>query len=201
MRLRNGILPLHELRNHGVTAAIGSDSTSFDDRDDFFNELRLARMLHTLPMKEGLEAPTLTPRDIFAMATESGAHAIGLDSSVGRLEPGLRADVVLIDSDALAGAYLHPSMDPVDACLYRGSRQAVDTVIVDGQVVVENGRCTTVDEDSLAEQLRDSVVDDSDPEIAAWQAVLPTLRPAVAAFYADWRPGITSPTYIVNAPS
>jgi cytosine/adenosine deaminase-related metal-dependent hydrolase len=201
LRLRNGILPLHELRKSGVTTAIGSDSTSFDDRDDYFNELRLARMLHTLPMKEGLEAPTLTPRDLFAMATEGGAHAIGQDRSIGRLDPGRQADIVLINSEALTGAYLHPSTHPIDALLYRGSRHAVDTVIVDGQVVVEGGRCTTVDEDALAEQLRESVVDDSDPEIAAWEDVLPTLRPAVAAFYAEWRPDGSTPSYLVNAPS
>lgn len=202
LRLRNGILPVHELRKAGVNVALGTDSTSFRDVDDYFDELRMARLLHCLPGAEGLAAPALRGADLFEMATVNGAKTTMLGESVGTLAIGKRADIVLLRMKDLAGAYLNPAHSLIDVCVYRGSRDAVDTVLVDGRVVVDDGRCTLIDEDALIDELGQRVLADADVRIAPVIEAVRALRPHAAQFYRDWRPTPALSSYLVNsAPS
>jgi 5-methylthioadenosine/S-adenosylhomocysteine deaminase len=199
LRLRNGIMPIHALRRAGVNVALGTDSTSFRDDDDYFDELRMARLLHSLPGPEGLAAPMLGGADLFEMATINGARTTMLGDSVGRLEVGRRADIVLLRREALTGAYLNPAHSLIDACVYRGSKDAVDTVLVDGQVVVQDGRCLLVDEQAVLAELRGRVLADSDERIAPLIDAARALRRQAEHFYSDWRPQTALPTYLVNS--
>ena len=151
LRLRNGIAPVHAYRSGGVHVAIGSDSTSFDDRDDYFHELRLAQLLHRLPAPGSSveDAPALSSDDVLDMSLRSGARAVGLAGEIGELTPGSWADVVLLRSNDLEGTYVDPAIRAVDKCVYRGDARCVDAVLVAGNVVVEDGRCLTIDEEAV----------------------------------------------------
>src|SRR6185295_3755911 len=86
--------------------------------------------------------------DVFNAATIGGATALGR-SDLGRLAPGAKADVVIIN---LRSTRYGPARDPINALVEYGSGADVETVIVDGEVVVENGRSTRIDDDELFAQ-------------------------------------------------
>jgi 5-methylthioadenosine/S-adenosylhomocysteine deaminase len=200
LRLRNGIAPVHAMRDAGVPVALGTNSTSFADRDDFFDEMRMAYLLHRLPAP-GLspdDAPALRFAEVLEMATTSGARAVGLDGQIGELLPGRQADAVLLRREAIDGAYVHPATAAVDACLMRGGRHCVDTVLVGGDVVIDDGRCVGIDEDALAAELRGAVRLD-DRMAAAWSDAAVALEPHVRAGHASWRLDRVAATYAVNS--
>ncbi|MCC7361562.1 MAG: amidohydrolase [Anaerolineales bacterium] len=144
MKLGQGIAPVPWLRARGAPVALANDGPASGDLLDMFEEMRAAALLH----KVRGDAETLTAQAAFVMATEHGARAAGLNA--GTLDPGRLADLALID---LNRPHLVPDHDIVPLLVYCAHGSDVDTVIVDGQVVVARGRPTRVDE---AEVLREA---------------------------------------------
>ncbi|HEY0707647.1 MAG TPA: amidohydrolase family protein, partial [Polyangia bacterium] len=116
----------------GVRVALGTDGAAANNNLDMFETMKLAALLqkHTTG-----DPATLTAHEAFAMATVAGADALGLNA--GLIEEGRRADLVLID---LERPYLCPGHDLVADLVYAGRPDCVDTVIVDGRVVLQGGR-------------------------------------------------------------
>jgi cytosine/adenosine deaminase-related metal-dependent hydrolase len=85
------------------------------------------------------------------LATLGGARALGLDREIGSIEPGKKADLVLFDTRRPEWAALH---NPVNTLVYGADGRSVDTVLVDGRVVVEGGRPSYVDERDLVRQVQ-----------------------------------------------
>lgn len=140
--LASGIAPVPALRAAGVPVALGTDGAASNDRQDGFEVVKLAALL---PRLAG-DAATVTGADALAMAWAGGAAAVGRAGTLGVLAPGAAADVVVVST---AGAHLRPLHDPVAALAFNARPSDVDTVLVDGRVVVEGGRCTMVDEDEV----------------------------------------------------
>ena len=92
LRLRTGIAPVAEMAARGLNLALGTDSTSLNEDEDFLQEMRLAHRLHRNP---GVNSPTLTTDKIVSMATVGGARATMFDN-IGALEPGKKADLITI---------------------------------------------------------------------------------------------------------
>ena len=121
-------LPYTALRRAGVRVALGTDGAAANNYLDMFESMKLAALLQ----KHATGDPAvLSAHEAFAMATEAGADALRIDA--GRIQPGCRADLVLIDLDR---PYLAPGHDLVADLVYAGRPDCVDTVIVDGQVVL-----------------------------------------------------------------
>lgn len=129
----------------GVTVALGTDTYPLD----IVAELRWASIL--AKVTDGNYQAGL-PRDVFNAATLGGCRFLRRDD-LGRLAPGAKADIVVIDLDHLgAGAYL----DPIKALVDAGSGRDVDTVIVDGKVLVQDGRLARVDEEQVVARAREA---------------------------------------------
>jgi cytosine/adenosine deaminase-related metal-dependent hydrolase len=129
----------------GVTVAIGTDTYPMD----MVSELRWASILAKVTdanYQAGLA------RDVFNAATIGGTRFINRND-LGRLAPGAKADILLIDLDHL-GAPLYA--DPIKALVDAGTGRDVHTVIVDGQVLIENGRATRVDEEQVLAKAREA---------------------------------------------
>ena len=141
LMLGSGRLSLPTLLERGVPLALGTDSSNSGGRHDLFEIMRLALMLPRPDTPDPRAWPP--PRRIFEMATIGGAGAIGQAGALGRLEPGCRADLVLVDP---RGAGLAGSPVTVPHLVQHGGAPAVTAVMIDGSWVFRDGRILTFDE-------------------------------------------------------
>ncbi|MBT3941898.1 MAG: amidohydrolase family protein [Chloroflexi bacterium] len=154
LRLNSGIAPVNRLLEKGVNVAIGIDEAGINDDNDILQEMRLTQKIHREP---GVGVKSPSSHRILDMATQSGADVTFFGSETGTLEPGKRADMVLLDLDRISEPYLDPDTNVVDAVVYRGRGSDVDTVIVDGEVLLQDGIHTKIDRAEIARQIADSL--------------------------------------------
>lgn len=184
-RVRNGISPVYELLQAGVQVGIGMDDKEFGDDKDFIEEMRLVSKLHRLPSHH-LDSPHLLPRDVFRMATEYGAETLGWGSEIGSLSPGKRADIVLLDGSRISEPFVSPNQSPIDLVVYRAGTRDVDMVMVDGRLVVRNGKAVHIDRAALVEFLRESMPKAYAEELERGNRELKALRPYIAQWFSGW---------------
>jgi 8-oxoguanine deaminase len=150
MRLGYGVAPIPALAAAGAKISVGVDGGASNDTGDFLGELRQTLLVHRIqglhPEPFGGPGAT-TPEQILRFGTRGGATVLGRDD-IGSLAPGQAADVVLYDLQRLgyAGA-LH---DPLAALILCGESHLVDTTIVNGEVLVRDGRLLRIDETQIA---------------------------------------------------
>lgn len=143
MKLGSGIAPVARMLAAGVNVGIGTDGAASNNDLNMVEEMRAAALLQ----KVALEDPTVLPAaQVLEMATIGGARALGLDGEIGTLETGKKADIVLWN---LNQAHLWPPHSLQAHLVYSASRADVDTVIVDGQVLMRGRRVRTVDEETV----------------------------------------------------
>lgn len=124
----------------GVPVALGSDAGNFSDAFDVARQAYLAATIHREARRE---VPVLTCEQALEMATINGAVALGVGDRVGSLEVGKQADIVVHSAQR---PEWHPALDPVAALVYSAQSRAVDTVVVDGEIVLEGGEFPRLDE-------------------------------------------------------
>ncbi len=195
LRLKSGIAPVPVMLAKGVNVGIGTDGYSINDDEDLLQEMRLAHMLHNPP---GAASPSLTSHQMLKMTTVNGAKTT-LFPDIGALEKGMKADVVLVRLDRLTEPYLDPNASIVDALVYRGRAQDVDTVIIDGEVVLRDGRFVNIDEEDVKARLKASLErPPTENEIATAQTV-GEMMPYVKRFYESWGIGEQVPYFKYNS--
>jgi cytosine/adenosine deaminase-related metal-dependent hydrolase len=133
LKLGTGIAPIAKMLAAGVTVALGTDGSVTNDNLVLHEAIRLAAMLGRVAERE--RSKWVTARQALAMATDGGARAVQMPKSIGRIQAGYRADVVLYDLDTPAWT---PFNDPVQQMVFAETGSSVHTVIVDGVVVVED---------------------------------------------------------------
>jgi 5-methylthioadenosine/S-adenosylhomocysteine deaminase len=195
LRLRSGIAPVNALVARDIPVALGIDEAGLNDDRDMLQEMRLVKHLHAEP---GLFNAPLTPAQIFRMATENGARATGFGDDIGRLAVGKRADLVVIDYDALAGPYLSPDTDPVSALIYRAKTQHVRATMIEGRVVYRDGRFTFVDREKVLAALAEDLARPPTEAELARTRLSDKLLPHLKQFYRDWPLPTGEPWYRLN---
>jgi len=139
LKLGSGIAPVAKLLEEGISVSLGADGAACNNRLDMFTEMRTAALL-----QKALHGPEVLPAGrVLRMATVDGARALGVDSEIGSLEVGKRADVAVIRLDKL---HATPVKDVVSAIVYSTEAEDVDTVIIDGRFVMRDRKLLTVDE-------------------------------------------------------
>ena len=196
LRLKNGIAPVNPMLSAGVNVAMGTDSTAINDDDDLLQEMRLVSKLHRQP---GLEAPAITVDNVLAMATANAAAPTGFAGEIGALEPGRRADMVLIRLDVLEDPYLDPDLPPAELVLGRARSQDVAAVIVDGEVVLQDGVHTRASKADVAQELREQLARPLDAGTVATRRMAGRLSPYVEQFYRSRPPAMGAPHYVYNS--
>ena len=149
MKLGSGICPVPRLLEHGVNVGLGTDGMSSNDGNDMFATLKIAGLLHKLweiDYEEWLGA-----REAWAMATMGGAVAAGDGDGLGRIEPGRRADLVLLDLDTIP---FTPLNNPLHQVVFCSTTLAVDSTMIGGRWVVRGGRVVSLDETAILEEGR-----------------------------------------------
>ena len=143
LKLASGFAPVPEYLADGVNVAFGADGAPANNNLDVFTEMRLAGLIH----KPRLGPAAMPAETVLEMATLGGARALGLEGEVGSLEVGKRADLVTIRTDRLHQA---PGLtDDATRIVFSARAADVDTVVVDGRVVVRGGHLVTGDEAAI----------------------------------------------------
>jgi cytosine/adenosine deaminase-related metal-dependent hydrolase len=143
-RLGSGIAPVMAMLEAGVPVGLGVDGSASNDASNMLAEARQALLAHRLAPDP---ARWLTAEEVLWMATRGGARCLGRDD-IGSLEPGRSADFILVDTRRLS--YAGASSDLLAALVFSPWPEPVDTVVVDGRVVVEGGELVEVDAPALA---------------------------------------------------
>lgn len=150
LKLASGIAPVQRLLKEGICVGLGTDGASSNNNMDMLEEIRLAALLSKV---ERMDPESLPAFQSIQMGTEFSAKAVGL-KDVGRIEPGCKADIVLISTD---GPQWHPRHNMVSLLAYSANSSAVDTVLVDGRVLMEKGQLSTIDEEKVYFEVARSV--------------------------------------------
>ncbi len=148
LKLGSGIADLLAIRRTGVPVGIGTDATACSNQLDNFAEVRLAALLQKV--KHGPDA--FSGLDALRLATSEGARALNLQDEIGTIEPGKRADLVVLAAGR-PELWAAPQADPHDLVAFGASRATVRHVLIAGRLEVEDGRLTRLD---LAEIYRQS---------------------------------------------
>jgi cytosine/adenosine deaminase-related metal-dependent hydrolase len=171
LKLGAGVAPVPAMLRGGVPVALGTDGASSNDSQNMFETLKAAALVQR-PIVPRAEWPTAL--DSLRMCWDGGARALG--QKIGRLAPGFRADVVLLRTGDLR---LAPKQQIANQLVYAELGRSVDTVLVDGEVVVRGGRVTKVDADVIqtdAQRLIDGIWSSLPARDERFAEVSPTLE-------------------------
>jgi 5-methylthioadenosine/S-adenosylhomocysteine deaminase len=148
MKLASGIAPVPEYLAAGVTVGLGTDGAASNNDLDMFEAMRFAALLHKLKTRDPRVLPATTALE---MATIYGARALGLEKQIGTIEVGKRADLVVVST---AGARLTPLYNPVSHLVYAARGEDVQTVMVNGRVLMRDRKMLTLDEPAVLAEAR-----------------------------------------------
>jgi 5-methylthioadenosine/S-adenosylhomocysteine deaminase len=176
LRLGAGIAPVREMLDRGVTVGLGTDGSTCADNQNLFEALRIASVISTVRFPHQTER-WLDADTVWSLATSGTARVLGQAEDLGAIAPRRKADLVLLRADSV---FMRPLADPVKALVYAETGAAVDTVLVDGRVVVDAGRVTAVDEPAIRQRAQAAADRQRGQSAQAW-ALAQRLAPYVAA--------------------
>lgn len=149
LKLANGIAPIPHLMEKGINICIGTDSQASNNTLNMFTEMNYAALLH----KGTTGIPTVcTAREVLDFATVNAAKALGFEKS-GAIASGNKADIAILDLDR---PEFYPRNDLTAALVYSANGSEVDTVIINGVIVLEKGRLTKFDEEEIYAKAREA---------------------------------------------
>jgi cytosine/adenosine deaminase-related metal-dependent hydrolase len=137
-----------EMLERGITVGLGTDGADASDQLDMSRSIYLASGLYK---DSRMDTRAMPPETVLAMATLHGARSVAWDADIGSLEVGKKADVVLLNRDR---PEMVPLLNPANTLVYATDGRSVDTVIVDGNVLVEGGRVVSVDEAAVYREVQ-----------------------------------------------
>jgi cytosine/adenosine deaminase-related metal-dependent hydrolase len=150
LKLKSGLAPIGDMLQRGINVALGCDNNTANDAQNVFDAMKLAALL---PEVAGPQFGFWEPaRAALGMATAGGAKSVLLQDQIGSLEVGKRADIILLDLNSHA---FTPLNDPVRQLVYSENGRSVDTVLVNGRIVMENKKILTVDEEAILDEAYD----------------------------------------------
>jgi 5-methylthioadenosine/S-adenosylhomocysteine deaminase len=188
MRLGSGLADTRAMLERRVNLGIGTDGATCADNQNMYEAMRLASFVSKVQGPDWQR--WLTTREAALAATEGGARALGFRDRMGRLAPGYKADIVMLDLD-------HPNWlplnDPVNQLVHTEDGTAVASVMIGGRLVVDNRRVTTVDLDRLRDR-----VSAARERLAAANADYRRLYEALEPVVGSFCPGLARTPYHVH---
>ena len=143
MKLGNGFAPISKMIKAGINICVGTDSASSNNSLNMFRELSMLSYIHKGLEKDALKLPA---KEVLRFGTLGGAKALGLEEKLGGIKVGKKADLILIDLDK---PWLRPVNNPIFSLIYSATGTEVDTVIIDGKIIMEKGELKTLDEEKI----------------------------------------------------
>jgi 5-methylthioadenosine/S-adenosylhomocysteine deaminase len=147
LKLGSGVAPVPEMLARGITVSLGADGAACSNRLDIFDEMRLAALVQAPRRQPGV----IVARELLWMATRAGARTLGLETDIGSIELGKRADLIIVDRDR---PHLATGPDPYSTLVYAARGSDVRTAMVDGEVLVDDFMPTRIDRDEVVAAAR-----------------------------------------------
>ncbi|WP_297282162.1 amidohydrolase [uncultured Anaerococcus sp.] len=141
LKLSSGICDVSRLINKGINVCLGTDSASSNNKQSMIKEIEIASLISKLKSADNLKA-----YEVLKMATINGARALGLDDKIGTIEVGKNADIVMIDIDNINHI---PNNNLLASICYSTYQSDISYVMIDGDIVYENGELKYINEDEL----------------------------------------------------
>ncbi|MRR14936.1 MAG: amidohydrolase [Deltaproteobacteria bacterium] len=152
MKLANGIPPVPEMIEAGITVGLGTDGCASNNTLDMIREMSTAAKLHKVA---SLDPTVMDAKTVVRMATQNGARALGMEHLTGSLAVGKKADIIVIGLDK---PHLTPIYDAYSHLVYAACGADVDTVVINGKVVMEDRRLLTINESEVMNEVRELAV-------------------------------------------
>ena len=151
MKLGNGFAPVQKMLDKGINVCLGTDGAASNNSQNMFREMGFLGLIHK---GTGKTPQCVSANEVFRIATINGARALGLEKQTGSIEVGKKADLALIRCN-------EPSMTPqnnlIAALCYSANGSEVDTVLINGQIVMENREVKTIDEERVYYEIRQMI--------------------------------------------
>ena len=148
MKLASGTAPVPAYLNAGVAVGLGTDGAASNNDLDMFEAMRTASLVHKLQTGNPRVVGARTALD---MATMGGSRALGMSAQIGSLEPGKRADLIVV---GMTSARQTPMYDPISHLVYVTRGDDVQTTIVNGRVLMRNRKVLTLDEAEVLQEAK-----------------------------------------------
>jgi 5-methylthioadenosine/S-adenosylhomocysteine deaminase len=152
LKLASGVAPIPEMMEKGINVALGADGAPCNNNLDAFTEMRLAALIH----KPRGGPRSMSAEKVLEMLTINGAKAAGLADEVGSLEQGKRADLIILNRDVL---HAWPSLaaNPISQVVYEHHACDVETVMIDGRLLLNQGQFTEWDEQEILREAQEQL--------------------------------------------
>jgi 5-methylthioadenosine/S-adenosylhomocysteine deaminase len=148
LKLANGFAPIDKMIKRKINVSLGTDGSCSNNNLNMFEEMNLAAILNKGITKDSTMVSAI---EAIKMATINGAKALGIDDKVGSIEVGKCADIILLD---LNKPHLYPRYNLISSLIYSAQASDVDTVIVDGNILMENRKLTTINLKEVLENVQ-----------------------------------------------
>ena len=145
MKLGNGFAPAEAFLQAGINVCLGTDGSGSNNTQNMFQEMNMAGLVYKGAAKK---AKCVDAQDVVRFATTAGAKALGLEGKLGVISEGALADLIILD---LQVPQFVPRNDLVSALVYSANGSEVRTVMIDGRIVMEEGKLLTLDEQEIYE--------------------------------------------------
>ena len=152
MKLGNGFAPIAKMLDAGINVCLGTDGAASNNCLNLFRELSLLTLIHK---GTGKTPQCVSAKEGFRIATINGAKALGLEKEIGSIEVGKKADLAILDLNTPS---LTPRNNLIAGLSYSANGSEVDTVIINGQITMENRKILTVDEKLVYGKIQDIIV-------------------------------------------
>ncbi len=149
MKLASGVAPIPDMLSAGITVGLGTDGCASNNNLDMLQEMDTAAKLHKV---HRLDPTVMDARTVVDLATRMGARVLGMERLVGILRPGMKADIVIIDLDR---PHLTPIYHEHSHIVYAATGADVETVLINGNVVMRNRELLTIDEEQVMARVRE----------------------------------------------
>jgi len=178
MKLGSGVCRVRDLLDAGINVALGTDGLATSDTADLIEAIRVASLIH----KPGTHdyARWISAADVFRMATLGGARTGLMQREVGSLEPGKKADIILLDRDSWG---FIPLSDPVRHLAFSATSESVKTSIIDGRIVMRDRKILVFDEAAMRKRVRTAAERFRRERVPAMQAGAARLEPYIREMY------------------
>lgn len=153
MKLASGVARVPDFLEKSIVVSLGTDGAASNNSLDMFDDLKICALVHKLHNRN----PSLVPAEkVLEFATINGAKALEMEKEIGSIEVGKRADIILVD---LEKPHLTPLSNPVSHLVYSAVGSDVDTVIVDGKIIMQNRQVKTLDEGKVLKLANEQTYD------------------------------------------